>query len=453
MFGIPEGYVKEIARMPGEHTWAVFYMLSGNHHEVERKLSKWLGRIAIDSDEKAILDYVLFLYMEHRAIIAFRDRENLHNDWIDKELPIITDPFEAADYAAKRRFPFSPSPAVINESAKLMEKLYKGQILPFGAVDIPLPPGYELVNPNRDPFFQVGMRPLYWGNVDNQYLDLYVPSRFYGVIDLETGYTFSTVSSKYCLYTNKQVYDLLVEIAGGVFEGKQEPVSILDDFELSRNSGVCKMSVRRAEEIYQPLLNDGWQAVLEGINSYDKSEPLKYTFGFKNVRYRASLLMPEYTVSIQTQHTIPFEEFRKKVLDTVARNIEFKAIENSFRQTIESLRSTRLADRDMLPLFCKYFNIFEVPKTDGGKDRLFKTLRFIDRLVAENIANYGKNAYALLHVIMGYMSDRGPYDAGSDWELGKWVHDFLKATSQPGFSMSKYIEGVFYDLASWYGMQ
>lgn len=453
MFGIPQGYVKEIARMPGDHTWAVFYMWYGDSREVEQKLSRWIDRLTPDFDIREILRRVLFLFMEHEAIRCFREREGLYNDWIDDELPILTDPYDAVSYATKYALGDSLPAPVINEAARLLDELHKGHILPFGAVDIPLPPGHNLMNPNRDPFFPVGMRPLYWGNIDNRDLDLYVPSRFYGIVDLETGYTFSTVTWKYVLYTNRQVYDLLLEIAGGVFEGKQEPVSIVDDFELSNKSGVCKMTVRRAEEIYQPLINDGWQAVLEGINSYDKSEPLKYTFGFKNTRYRASLLMPEYTVSIQTQHTIPFEEFRKKVLETVNRDIKFKSIEASFRKIIESLQKTRLADRDMMPLFCKYFGISTVPGTENGQDRLFRTLRFIDNLIKENIQHHGKNAYALLHVIMDYMSDRGPYSAGSDWELGKWVHDFLEATTQPGFTMSKYIDGAYYDMASWYGMQ
>lgn len=453
MFGIPQGYVKEIARMPGDHTWAVFYMWYGDSPEVEHQLSRWIDRLTEDYDAKFILDSVLFLYLEHESIRLFKDRELQDNGKTINDLPTLSNPYDAVSYAIKHAMMVSPPFSAMKEASRLMDGMFKGDILPFGAVDIPLPPGHNLMDPDRDPFFPVGMRPLYWGNIDNKDLDLYVPSRFYGIVDLETGYTFSTVTWKYVLYTNRQVYDLLLEIAGGVFEGKQEPVSIVDDFELSNRSGVCKMTVRRAEEIYQPLINDGWQAVLEGINSYDKSEPLKYTFGFKNTRYRASLLMPEYTVSIQTQHTIPFEEFKRKVLETVDRDISFKSIEASFRKIIESLQKTRLADRDMLPLFCKYFGISAVPGTENGQDRLLRTLRFIDNLIKENIRHHGKNAYALLHVIMDYMSTRGPYSAGSDWEFGKWVHDFLEAATRPEFTMSKYIEGAFYDMASWYGMQ
>ena len=452
MFGIPDCYTERIARMPGEHTWAIFYM-TGEHDEIEQQIQRWLRRFIKSIDVDLILKHVLFLYMEHRAIYNFRRENNMTGHEWDYELPVIGDSMEAAIYGAKQYISHNTPYDVLEEAAEIMEKLFKGQYTPFGAVDIPYPHGFEQVNPKRNPFFEVGMRPLFWGNYNDNGLGRYVPSRYYGIVDLETGYTFSPVSWKYCLYTNKEVYNLLLEVAGTVFEGDKKPDSILQEFELSRNSGVCEMTVWRAEEIYQPLINDGWQAILNGVNSYDKSEPLRYTFGFKNVKCNASLLMPEYTITIQTQHTIPFEDFRIKVLERVASNIEFSALEKSFRQIITALKNTRLADRDMLPLFCKYFDISSIPESENGKERIYQTLKSVDSLIKKSVAEYGKNAYALLQVIMNYLSDWCKHTPSSDWELGKWVQDFLVATSKPGFSMSGYIGGAYYDIASWYGMQ
>ncbi|MBQ9712261.1 MAG: hypothetical protein IJV54_08260, partial [Bacteroidales bacterium] len=124
MFGIPQGYVKEIARMPGDHTWAVFYMWYGDSREVEQKLSRWIDRLTPDFDIREILRRVLFLFMEHEAIRCFREREGLYNDWIDDELPILTDPYDAVSYATKYALGDSLPAPVINEAARLLDELH-----------------------------------------------------------------------------------------------------------------------------------------------------------------------------------------------------------------------------------------------------------------------------------------------------------------------------------------
>ena len=45
-------------------------------------------------------------------------------------------------------------------------------------------------------------------------------------------------------------------------------------------------------------------------------------------------------------------------------------------------------------------------------------------------------------------AERNQYDLGSDWEMGKWVYDFLNAVRAREFSFSRYIGGEFYDVAS-----
>ena len=451
MFGLDDGLVPEIARMQGDHTWAVFYM-AGDYDKVEHALHKWIDRIANNPNVTSILDEVLFLYLEYRAIIGFIRQERLENTSFTDSTPVIDNAYDAALYGARRSYWGDFHPGDMEQARFLMEKMFKGQINPFGIVPIPLSGVYANYDPYRDPFFPVGTRPLFWGNCDDNGLGQYVPTRFYGIVDLETGYTFSTVTSKYCLYTNKDVYDLLIEVAGNVFKD-EEKSSTIDEFELSKKSGVCKMTVRRAVEVYQPLINDGWQAMLEGINSYDKSEPLRYTFGFQNKKYRIPLLMPEYTVSIQTQHVIPFEELREKVLDEVKQKFAFSAIEKSFRNIIQTLHNTKLADRDMLPLYCRYFGIQSIPGTENGQLRLVKELGYVAILIKQNVEQFGKNAYSLLHVIMDYFSSRGHYSYNNDWELGKWVHDFLEASKKEGFSISKYIGNTAYDIVSWFEVQ
>ena len=455
MFGIPSEYEREIAHMEGNHTWAVFYMTGEDHPYLERSLSRWIERFATDYTVFEIVRSVLFLFMEHRAIIALFDRYSRMSRDFEPFLPVLRDSFDAACFSA-RFIHNKVENKQLEDAAVIMEKMFKGHWIPFDVVKIPYPQAGRYVDPN-DPFFPVGMRPLFWGNCQENDFDQYVPTRFYGIVDLENGYTFSSVTWKYCLYTNKQVYDLMVEIAGLVF-GVIEKESILDDFKLSRTRGSCRMIVKRAEEEYQPQINDGWQAVLVGVNSYDTTCPLRYTFGFKNVAYRASFLMDDYTVSIQTAHVIPFDEFREKVLDEINDNYEFRRIEEGFRNIIQQLKTTRMSEFDMLPLFCKYFRIKAVPVSDEGKEQLVRNLHYVEGRIKANMNKFkpedGKNAYTMLHVMMDYISwfDK-PYTYDDQIAFGKWVKEFLSVSRAPGFSISRYIGNEAYDVVSWYGAQ
>ena len=447
MFGIDNEIVSDIARMPGSHSWAVFYMKGG--HEVERAIGKWIDKITENHIVSSILKEVLFLYLEHRAVIEYKKQKGLEDTLFDESISVIDNAHDAVTYGVSHSYLKYPLAEDLEQAETLMTKMFKGQILPFGKVPIPLPPGYENINPYRNPFCPVGIRPLFWGNCDNNDFDRYTPTRFFGIVDLETGYTFSTVTSRYCLYTNEEVYNLLVDVACGVFEDEKKS-STIDDFELSNKSGVCKMTVKRTVEEYLPMINDGWQAMLEGINSYDKSEPLRYTFGYQNKKYRIPLLMPEYTVSIETQHKIPFADFRDIVLDKVRKNIVFSALQKSIRDIIQELINTKLADRDMMPLFCKYFGISAFPSTKNGEERLIQKLEIVESLIKRSVTDFGRNAYSMLNVILEYISTNDRYSYHNDWELGKWVHEFLEASKKDGFSISKYIGNDCYDIVSWY---
>ena len=108
----------------------------------------------------------------------------------------------------------------------------------------------------------------------------------------------------------------------------------------------------------------------------------------------------------------------------------------------------------MLPLFCKYFNFCGIPDSEPEKERLVEILHKVDDFIKRETRDHGKNAYAMLHVIMAYISDkRDTVYFRNETQLGKWVGDFIKAASSPGFSISKYIGNDAYDLVSWYSLQ
>ena len=449
MFGIPIDFEREIAQVNVTHSWAIYYITGyEDSRKLERDLYQWIKKVADDITVAKVLKEVLFLFLENKAVKEFNSlhKEHLFGD----ALPYLPSPREASHYGLDcLSFPHDPD--IIDACNDLMEKMMRNELTPFGKVEIA---AAEYARPDmNNPFFPVGMRPLFWSNAELFEFPPYVPTKFLGVVDLETGYTFTTASDRYCLYTNKEVYDLLLEIADRVFS-RYYSERILTSHILLNKRGVYKAIAKSALFEYQPFIIDGWQPIIEAVNSYDKTENLRYTFGFINKRFSLPLLMLDYSISVNTAHIIPFEKFREKALRRMNWDVELNTIVKAFSKTMETLQKTALSDRDMLPLFCKYFNIREVPESDNEKNSLMEILRPVDDSIKYYSRESGKNAFSMLHVIMEYISrKRETVYYRSETQLGKWVSDFIKEASVPGFSISKYIGHEAYDVISWYSLQ
>lgn len=414
----------------------------------ERSLHQWIRKVANDITVAKVLQEVLFLFLEHDAVYEFN--QNHKARLLEEALPFLPSAYDATLYGLKC-MSYPPDSDIIEACIDLMERMARNELTPFGKVDIA---AAEHVHPDlSNPFFPVGMRPLFWSNAELFDFPPYVPTKFLGIVDLETGYTFATASDRYCLYTNKKVYDLLLEIAHRVFS-RYYSDKILTNHILLNKRGVYKGIAKSALFEYQPFIIDGWQPIIEAVNSYDKTENLRYTFGFINRRFPLPLLMLDYSISVNTAHVIPFEKFRDKALRQMNWDVELNSIVKAFSQTMETLRRTALSDRDMLPLFCKYFNIREVPVNDNDKKTLMEILRPVDESIRFYSREFGKNAFSMLHVIMEYISrKREALYYRNETQLGKWVGEFIKKASEPGFSISKYIGHEAYDVVSWYSLQ
>ena len=447
MFGIPTHIEKEIAHYNVRHSWAVYYMLSGDPYKMEHNLYEWIKKTAHDIAVAKVIREVLFLFLESEAVRKYNAE---HTERLfDDALPYLPSSYDAAHYGLQQ-LSYPSDYDIIKAVVDLLEQMRKNELTPFGRVDISATE--HVYADDGNPFFPVGLRPIFWGNAELFEFPPYVPTKFVGIVDLETGYTFATASYRYYLYTNKDVFDLLMEIAHRVFRTSYHS-EIVTKHTLINKRGVCKMLAERAIGAYFPYINDGWQAVIQAVNSYDKTEPLRYTFGFVNDCFRIPLLMLDYTISVNTAHIVPFEKFRQKTLDTLHWDVELNEIETAFRKIIESLKSTALSDIDMLPLFCKYFDYNNVPESKTEQDNLLELLKTIEDSVREETKRYGRNAYAMLHVIMSYVSQKKEsLYFRNEAQLGKWVAEFTKAAATPNFSIHRYIGPDPYDVVTWYSL-
>lgn len=159
-------------------------------------------------------------------------------------------------------------------------------------------------------------------------------------------------------------------------------------------------------------------------------------------------------VSIRQAHTIPFDDFEREVFNKAHSVISFSKIEYKFRDTIDRLKRTHLASRDMLPLFIKYFGLLEIPQIPEEERRFIRQLEEVNDLVSLQIGRYGLTAYTMLYVIIEYLSKHHRvFLSSGPTELGEWINDFIQESKSEDFSISAYIGNKAYDVASWFELR
>ena len=314
--------------------------------------------------------------------------------------------------------------------------------------------GDKRVESIEDLFFPVVIRPLYWlhhsgGPVRTSYAVL---------VDEEYREIFTAVSSSYGFIHNRDAFFLGREIADHVF-ASSVPFKAVGDF-LCRKGASCYMKIYRPIEADQPLINLGWRAFLRITNSYNKTYPLSYTFGF-HAEKDYDFVLPGFSIELKTPHTSrPKEKIREQLHDWYYSPEFFtiKQIEQEFIRIIESLKMIIVAERDFLPFFCKVFRISKREKLGlFMKDFLIKSRDFLKEQIPVFIKQYGQNGYALLHVLAAYSSKYSRHfittpNHSSVYEqnrLGKWVKSFIEAANDPDFSIYEYLGKDPCDTASW----
>lgn len=314
--------------------------------------------------------------------------------------------------------------------------------------------GDKKVESIEELFFPVDIRPLYWlhhsgGPVRTSYAVL---------VDEEYKEIFTAVSSSYSFIHNRDAFFLGREIASHVF-ASSERFNAAGGY-LCRKGASCYMKIYRPIEVDQPLINEGWRAFLRITNSYNKTYPLSYTFGFQ-AEQDYDIVLPSFSIELKTPHTNRPEEKIREQLRVWFHSPEFftiQQIEQEFIRIIGSLKRIVVAERDFLPFFCK---VFRISKRDNlglfMRDFLIQSRDFLKERIPVFIKQYGQNGYALLHVLAAYSSKYSRNfistpNHSSVYEqnrLGRWVKSFIEDAKAPDFSIYEYLGKDPCDSASW----
>lgn len=306
-------------------------------------------------------------------------------------------------------------------------------------------------------FFPVDRRPLFWQpvNESSDRLKKCIPY-FYAIVDLEREYVFSTVTSTYSLVSNEEAYKFGVYLAKKLLHIENNEDLKCIRATLTANRARCSMDICRFTDYFQPLMNEGWYSFLSIENSYNKTKCVEYSVGFYNEKYEYGL--PFFGLSINTKntHEVSWEYIQKKIIKKIDKeSINIEWIEQSFYNKIKALKNIPISKENILPMYCRIFNIDRkwLIKNSDNKD-LAAMKDYIDKSADELTEHYGQNAYALLNVLADiqyeYYDPRYKFTFIKNKNtLGKWVDEFIKESTKPDFSLSKYIGEPAMDAADW----
>ena len=272
------------------------------------------------------------------------------------------------------------------------------------------------------------------------------------IVEQKTGKVFSVVSSKYQLLLNREAYELADIIIQAVFEGKKlcdfECVNIL----MPQTKGSCRIDLILPNYFNQLFgkKSESWTPFVRITNSYNRSLRLRYEIGFCRFICTNGVIFGQRGISFSVNHTELTKLYSSLVEEAKKKVGGIVSLWSEFEKKMVALQEISLPVSACLPIYCKAFDI-------KVKEKLTDDQKYILRLKAKQIMDAGKeyfkelgnNGYAMMNVLSDFASfpewtsSHANFVDGYQRKVGQWVDDFLAASKQQGFSLSKYI-GEYY---------
>ena len=278
------------------------------------------------------------------------------------------------------------------------------------------------------------------------------PKRILGykaLVDQQTGKVISVVSSKYRLLLNREAYDLADIIIRAVFEGKK-----LCDFEcfnilMPQTNSSCRIDLIIPND-FNNLFgkeSESWTPFVRISNSYNRSMTLKYEIGFCRWICKNGVIFGQLGITFSINHTGRMKENIDMLIDKAKKKMgDIVSLWSAFEKKMIALKEISLPVSACLPMYCKAFNInIKETLTENQKHILRSKAKQIIDAGKEYFKELGNNGYAMMNVLSDFASfpkwssSANNFVDGYQRRVGRWVDDFLAASKQQGFSLSKYI--------------
>ncbi len=299
----------------------------------------------------------------------------------------------------------------------------------------------------KDPaetFFPVEMRPLFMPVADGlyKYQQLY---RHFAVVDVECQHTFAVVTDDYKLVTNKAAFDMAAEVMKKVFHtthiGDMECLNIT----MPKTRSFCHIDLIHKSAKFSPWEKDEWTAFLRISNSYNRTRRLRFELGFCRWICLNGIIFGSKSIEFSYAHT-------RRGMNRVDRFVEnigdIRKLETALTEKLHQLKRYHVPEKEMLPLFCRAFDIKvtkEVVEKQRRVDDLLALREQAKSLTQSYFSEMGSHGYAALNVLTDYASRPAGVIApeasmhGLQQKAGSWMDDFTSAIKNPDFSFDSYL--------------
>lgn len=301
--------------------------------------------------------------------------------------------------------------------------------------------------------FDVEQRPIYLDSKRQGQANLFdgnsqmrfskIPE-FWAVTNVENEHVFSVVKPGYKLITNKEAIELGKKCFKSVFGSVN-----LDDMEIfhityPKTKSFCHIDLTFKDSGFEPWAGDKWVPFLRVTNSYNRTKPLRFDFGFCRGICTNGIIFGEKSITYKYAHTRG--DAGKAVFNT---NIgELKKIEAIFTEKLHNLRRYHVPEKYMLPIVCRAFDI-RAGKEDLEKPkRLLQLSAFknhVDQLTKDYFSEMGQNGYAAVNVITDFATRPASYISPEvmvdrlQKQSGRWAEEFIREIKNDDFRFENYL--------------
>ena len=302
----------------------------------------------------------------------------------------------------------------------------------------------------EDVFFPVEQRTIYLpaaesGEGTTSRESFHKLPRHRAIIDVERDHVFAVVSDSYRLVTNFDAVLEGVKCFQVVFSQETSEKMEFYAAHMPKSRSFCHVDFTLAGYEFVPMRGDAWLPFLRVTNSYNRSKPLVFDFGFCRALCKNGVIFGAKRSAVKRYHT-----YGRMGLHAKGLNMEgVLKLQNEFTEKLQNLGRFHVSPQQMLALACKVFKI-EVTDTQLQDPRSTQRLITLGRHLRALTANYssemGHTAYAALNVLTDFASR--PVGLGFAPESrmhslqersGRWIEEFVAEAKKDSFRIEQYV--------------
>ena len=266
------------------------------------------------------------------------------------------------------------------------------------------------------------------------------------VIDVQRNRVLSVVTDKYRLVENREAIARGESVFKRIFSESTVASMELFNVTVPETRSFCHVDYTLKGYSFHFGSEDEWQPFLRITNSYNRTKPLRFDFGFCRAFCRNGMIFDPRQATIKRYHSGILPDIEDlSGLDLRA----IKSMEVAFIERLKRLRRYAVPPDMMLPTLCKVFDI-NITKEQISKPKAELRVRAFGNCVTKLTNKYfdelGHNGYAALNVLTDFATrpehtgfSTATHMHSMQVRSALWVDEYINEIKSEDFDYQNYI--------------